>query len=260
MVDSPQRIAALLNGTPLLIMLDIDGTLSDIVPTPDDAAVPEIARVAVQRLSNTAGVHVALVTGRAVREAQRMVPVRGVHIHGNHGIEVAHANGGTEIDAGWNAEAAAIRAAASEITDALSAFPGALLEHKNYSLSVHYRRVAPNRVDALLAQVRTIAASHGVAVEGGKSVLNLLPKIAVNKGTAAMRLVQEVFGERTDGAILFAGDDVTDEHAFRALALVPRAVTVKVGTGAEATAARYRLNSPADVHRLLVLLADLREC
>ncbi len=256
MVDSPERIAALLHGTPLLVMLDIDGTLSDLAPVPDEATVPEIARVAVQRLSNTTGVHVALVTGRAVRDARRMVPVRGVHIHGNHGIEIAHASGETEIEGSWNAEAAAVGAAAGELAKVVDAFPGALLEHKNYSLSVHYRHVAPTSIEALVAQVRTIAASHGVAVEGGKSVLNILPKTAVNKGTAAMRLVHEVFGGRIDGAILFAGDDVTDEHAFRALFGLPRAVTVKVGTGEDATAAKYRLDRPGDVHRLLVLLAE----
>ncbi len=258
-IDSPEQISALLNGTPLLVMLDIDGTLCDIVPQPDDAAVPEAARSSVQRLADTAGVYVALVTGRSVRDAQRMVQVRGVHISGNHGIEIAHASGEMEVEGGWEAEAEAMAAAAGELAKTVGAYPGASLEHKDYSLSVHHRHVASTRIGALIAAVREIAASHGVAVEGGKSVLNILPNIAVNKGTAAMRLVHDIFGDRADGAVLFAGDDITDEHAFRALSVLRRAVTVKVGQGEEATAARYRMSSPDDVHRLLVLLGHRGE-
>lgn len=240
-------------------MLDIDGTLCDIVPHPGDAAVPEAVRSTVQRLVDTVGVHVALVTGRSVHDARRMVPLRGVHIHGNHGIEVARATGETEIAVEWQAEAAAIGAAAHDIAETVDAYPGALLEHKDYSLSVHFRHVAPARVESLINGVKAIAAFHGVAVEAGKSVLNILPKASVNKGTAAMRLVHEVFGGGADGAILFVGDDITDEHAFRALSSLPHAVTIKVGTGEDATAAKYQLDSPGQVHRLLLLLTDRAE-
>lgn len=257
-VDSPDSLAALLEERPLLLMLDIDGTLCEIVRRPEDARVPDGARDVLQRLADREDVHVALVTGRSARDARRMVPVNGVHIHANHGIEILHADGATEIEAGWSVVAPALHTVANELAAILDHFPGASLEHKDYSLTVHYRDMDPSLTADLAATVSAVAATHAVRVEGGKSVLNIVPAMAVDKGTAVTRLVRDVLTSDVDGSILFAGDDVTDEHAFRALADVPGAVTVKIGDGLVHTAARYNLPDPASVHRLLAILEARR--
>ncbi|MGI8507899.1 MAG: trehalose-phosphatase [Gemmatimonadaceae bacterium] len=257
-MDKPEDIAALLKARPLLLMLDIDGTLCDIVHRPEDARVPDETRAVLQQLARRGDVHVALVTGRSVGDALRMVGVDGVHIHANHGIEILHPGGETEIEAGWGAAAPALHSTADEIAAVLPNFPGAFLEHKEYSLSVHFRDVDASRTTELSAAVAAIAATHAVRVESGKSVLNIVPAISVDKGTAVMRLMRDVFTPGMFGSILFAGDDVTDEHAFRALADVPSAVTVKVGDDSAHTAARYRMSGPAAVHRLLDLIQARR--
>lgn len=257
-MDTPEQLAVLLEKIPLLLMLDIDGTLCEIVHRPEDARVPDEVRDVLQQLAQVDGVHVALVTGRSVRDAQRMVRVDGVHIHANHGIEILHPGGEMEIEAGWSDAAPALQSTGDDIAAVLQNFPGAFLEHKEYSLTVHYRDVDASRIADLSAAIAAIAATHSVRVESGKSVLNVVPAISVDKGTAVMRLVRDVLGPEVVGSILFAGDDVTDEHAFRALAHMPNAVTVKIGDDSVHTAAKYRLYGPAAVHRLLALIQARR--
>lgn len=253
-MDTPEHVADLLPSSPLLLMLDIDGTLCDIVPRPEDARVPDDAREVLQQLARIDDVHVALVTGRSVRDARRMLQVDGVHIHGNHGIEILHRDGETEIEAGWGAAAPALHSTADDVAAMLYNFPGAFLEHKDYSLTVHHRGVDASRTADLSEAVAAIATKHSVRVESGKSVLNMVPAISVDKGTAVMRLVRDLHVPEIGGSILFAGDDVTDEHAFRALADVPGAVTVKIGNDSVLTAARHRLPGPSAVHQLLTII------
>lgn len=253
---SPEQIAQLVSRTPLLLMLDIDGTLCDIVPEPGDARVPGSTRAVLQRLARRKDVHVALVTGRSARDAQRMAQLDGVHIHANHGIEIVQPDGAIEIDAGWELAAPSLQSTATQLAALIAAYPGSSLEHKEYTLSVHYRDVDASRETDLVSAVGAIAATHGVRVEGGKCVLNLIPAVVANKGTAVTRLVADVFGGHVTGSILFAGDDVTDEHAFRALAPIARAVTVKVGEGVLATAARYSLPDPRAVHSMLAAIEE----
>lgn len=254
--SDPEYIGRLVAQTPLLLMLDIDGTLCDIVPESGDARVPEATREVLQRLARRVDVHVAFVTGRSLRDARRMVRVDGTHIHANHGVEIAHPDGTVEIEDGWSAAAPFMRAATAELAVALGAFPRSLLEEKEYSLTVHHRGIDRSLEAELVAAVSEIAARHGVRMEGGKCVLNIVPDIGVDKGTAVMRLVTELFGSETTGAVLFAGDDVTDEHAFRALARVPGAVTVKVGERSVPTAAKFTLPDPSAVHTMLAAIEE----
>ena len=72
----------------------------------------------------------------------------------------------------------------------------------------------------------------------------------MTKGDALARLRRDL-GAR---ALFYAGDDVTDERAFRSLH--PDDVTVRVGAGE--TAARFRVDDPDGLAAvLLALAADL---
>jgi len=75
-------------------------------------------------------------------------------------------------------------------------------------------------------------------------VMELRPRGAWHKGTAARRLL----GAMPRGcACLYAGDDLSDEDAFRSLADRDRALTFKVGRGGAAMAQGTR----RDLGRLL---------
>jgi trehalose 6-phosphate phosphatase len=108
--------------------------------------------------------------------------------------------------------------------------------------------VADRSAAAALLQAAGAQADSSLTMKPGKDVLELAVTDA-DKGSAVRRLATELGA----AAVLYLGDDVTDEDAFRALG--PDDVTVKVGEGE--TAARYRVADPGAVVALLGSLADL---
>ncbi len=150
-------------------MFDIDGTLCDIVADHADAAVSAETRRALAALAEAPGTDVALVTGRSVADAAIMVGDGRFHIHGNHGIEIRHSDGASEIAREWSAYASAIEAASRRLTQLACAYPGAVLEHKTYSLSFHFRNVDHELVPRLVARAEDIARDESLRVERGKA-------------------------------------------------------------------------------------------
>lgn len=254
-----EELASLVQGTPLLVLLDIDGTLCDIVSDPRGAAVPEATQRTLARLAAAPSVSVALVTGRAVREARQMVRVPDVPIIGNHGLEWLDAAGDAHPIEGWDAVAPHVRRAHEALVAHVSRIPGAVLEDKTYSLTVHYRNVDAALAGALRDEVRVVAAEQGLRTADGKCIVNVLPPIDVDKGHAALRLARASGTSAPDASILFAGDDVTDENAFLSLAReMPHAVTVRVAASDGPTAARFRVPSPSVLASALEKIAEER--
>ena len=128
--------------------------------------------------------------------------------------------------------------------------PGVTLEEKPAGVAVHVRNAPPDVGERVLDAVRTGPASQpGIETTPGKAVLDLAV-LQVNKGLAL-----DLLRERLEpDAVLFAGDDVTDETAFTRLR--PGDVGVKVGPGE--TAAQYRVPGPAEIGALLQELLAVR--
>ena len=87
-----------------------------------------------------------------------------------------------------------------------------------------------------------LTANLDLQVLEGHKVVEI-KNAGVNKGKAAAMWIDE--GEFD--FVLTIGDDHTDEDTFRAMP--PTAYTIKVGEGM--TAARYQVNTVADVRRIL---------
>jgi trehalose 6-phosphate phosphatase len=259
----PGDIARLLTGTPLIIMLDIDGTLCDIVERADDARVPSIVRDALRALGGDAArdVRIAFVTGRSVADASCMLGIESATIYGNHGMERLSATGEIRLPDGWESDGARLRAAVPEFTRLVEMFPGTSLEDKQFSLTLHHRAMDAALLPRFDAGAGEIARRHDLRLAHGKCVINVLTSSGQTKGDAVLEFVRDSGGGVAGASILFAGDDVTDEDAFRALRNVAGAVTVHVGAdlagGAAAggTCAHFSLGGPRDVHELLSLLA-----
>jgi trehalose-phosphatase len=253
----PARIAQRLRGKPLIIMLDIDGTLCDIVERPDAASIPGTARASLRALiaRRGRGVHVAFVTGRSVADALRMLAIDGVTIYGNHGMEHLSESGNITGPEGWEHAGLALRQARRDLDAVVKQFPGTSIEDKEFSLSLHFREMDMEMFPELAARVAGIARARGVTVAPGKCVFNVLSDASVTKGDAVLDIVHALGGESPDASILFVGDDVTDEDGFRELRAFPQATTVHVGSPAAKTEAQFSLNNPGEVHELLVLLA-----
>src|SRR5688572_8790521 len=220
-----------LRQAPSAVVTDIDGTISDIAPTPAEAMVDPGAKAALARLVERLAA-VAVVSGRAPQDGVAMVGLPELTYVGNHGLErIARGTPWTHPVAA--AAQPAIAAALAEIEGAARAvadLPWLLVENKGVTGTIHYR-LAPDQIAAaalLEPLARAAASRHGLRLTLGRMIFEVRPALAVNKGTAIRELAQDL-GLR---GIVFFGDDVTDVDAFRALRELREAgeaATLRVG-------------------------------
>jgi trehalose 6-phosphate phosphatase len=244
-------------------MLDIDGTLAPLQPRPEDAFVPERTRQAVVSLAGAPDVYVALVTGRAAADGRRLAAIDGAWVIGNHGIETISPAGEAVVDASAAPYRDDIAAAVEELSALLASVPGVRVEDKVWTLSVHYRLADPTIEPRLRQMMDEIAHKHGLRLIRGKKIFELRPPIHVHKGTAVVELSRLIAGPELRASLFYAGDDRTDEDAFRALrSAAPHAVTVRVGGAVDdqtaATAAEFTVPNEEALRGLLEWLATLR--
>lgn len=254
-------VALRLAGTPLSILLDIDGTLAPIAPRPEHAKVPLETCKALESLIRIPDAHVAMVTGRSVHDAQRMLPLKGLGVIGNHGFEMLGEAGEVISEPAAHSFLDCIATAAKRLARLPQEVPGVVLEDKRWTLSVHYRLAARPAIPKLTDHVHALARELGLKVTRGKEVLELRPPLEVNKGTAGVLWVKRT-GTAASGSVLYIGDDRTDEDAFHELRVAfPRAVAIRVGDPdhGESTEAEFRVETPAEVKDFLVALVKARQ-
>jgi trehalose-phosphatase len=245
--DAALNRAAAAHG--LLVALDFDGTLAPLQPRPDDSRIPDAAVAVLQRLAKTPGVALAIVTGRGLEDLAKLADVpEGTDIAGSHGAEYGTLGpDGLEreplnLDAAQRSILAQAAARLAELADG-----GAWVERKPAAVVFHTRPVAARDAAAvLLAQAAAAGEALGARVMRGKEVIEL-GVLTATKAEAIRRLR----ARRRAGAVLYAGDDVTDESAFRAL--TGDDIGVKVGPGA--SAANLRVSGPAELVEFLDALA-----
>ena len=253
-------VALRLGGTPLSILLDIDGTLAPIAPRPEQAKVPADTCKALEGLIEIPDAHIAIVTGRSIEDARRIVPLKGLGVIGNHGFEVLGEHGEVVSEPAAHTFVDIIRSAGQRLGVLVKEIPGVVIENKHWTLSVHYRLAARPAIPRITDTINALAKELGLKVTRGKEVLELRPPLEVNKGTAAVIWVKRL-GLSASSSVLYIGDDRTDEDAFRELrAAFSRAVTIRVGDPdhGETTAAEFRVETPAEVKDFLLALAALR--
>jgi trehalose 6-phosphate phosphatase len=241
-----EAVQALAGVPRLLVALDFDGVLAPIVNVPSDARPLPVSAAALGSLATLPETTVALLSGRGLAD---LAAVSGfgspIRLIGSHGGEFD--DGGAVLDEGQRERLDRLGA---ELRDLVSGEPGVTLEDKPAGIAVHVRNAAPDVGARVLDAVRAgPAARPGIEVTPGKAVLDLAV-LQVNKGLAL-----DVLRDRLKAdAVLFAGDDVTDETAFSRLR--PGDVGIKVGPGE--TAARYRVPGPPEVGLLLEELLAAR--
>jgi trehalose-phosphatase len=254
-------LARRLCGRPLVLVLDIDGTLSPIAPRPEYAEVPEPTREVLRDLAALPWAHVIVMTGREAEDARRLVGVDGTWIVGNHGFEIAEPNRRAVPSEHVEPFAQTIAKAVERCRAVALRDSGILVEDKRWTVSIHYRLAHPRIVPELAAQVETIARELGLRVTHGKEVLELRPPVNIDKGTASEDLASTLGALRSGASLVCAGDDRTDEDAFRALrAAQPVCVTVRVGADADQldTLAEFRVSDTGEMRELLRAVLHLQ--
>jgi len=247
-------------GTPLVVMLDVDGTLAPIVDMFDRAAVPGETQRAVAALAGQDGLHVALVSGRSAAVARRMVGVGNLWVAGNHGFEIEGPNGEDLADPSVFRYRAVIATAVERLEALVSAMHGVIIEDKAITLSVHWRLADAEIATELREAIDQVSQPLGLRVTDGKRIFEIRPPALIDKGTAVLALAERLTSGHDGASIVFAGDDVTDEDAVRALREHhPRAVTVRIlGEESSPTDAEFTLRDTHAMRQFLEELARLR--
>lgn len=175
------------------VLLDADGVLAPIVDRPEDARVPKDVLAELVRLVPRYGL-VACISGRPRGQLETLVPVAGVELVGEHGLELSD-------------EAAAWAQGIAEFGRSFD-WPA---EQKALSVSFHFRRADDEAAArAYLTRVADAAVRQGLVPRWGRKVLEVRPPVAADKGTAVRALLARSGLRRA----LYAGDDSTDLDAF----------------------------------------------
>jgi alpha,alpha-trehalase len=255
-LEGMEEIAGRLRGRRAVVFLDYDGTLTPIVSRPELAVLSESMRRTLKELA--AMCTVAVVSGRDRVDVEKLVGLDGIVFAGSHGYDIAGPGGlKKELE-----EAKALLPLLDEVQrrldDALSRIRGALVERKRFSVAVHYRNVAPTEMAGVEAAVDAALRGHeGLRRKGGKKVYELQPDLDWDKGAAVRWLLGALGLDGPDVLPFYAGDDLTDEDAFRELAV--GGIGIVVGMPPRATNAAYSLRDTDDVERFLDALTGLVE-
>src|SRR4051795_9983853 len=231
------------------VLLDIDGTLLDLAPTPREVWVPpDLAKTLNRLLVRTNGA-LALVSGRSLNDIDLIFAPDQFPAVGGHGAEMRITG---------DSEAVATHAPPmdKELKRRLAAIarlsPGILLEDKGYSLALHYR-LAPHAEKAIYAAVSLIRAdlpNAPIEVLPGKQVCEIKHS-GFTKATGVQELMKhEPFRDRRP---FFIGDDVTDESVF---AIMPDLDGLAFSVGRRAKGVAGHFDAPSDVREFLAHLLD----
>jgi trehalose 6-phosphate phosphatase len=219
------------------LFLDVDGVLAPIVPRSEDARVPEETRAELRRLNGRYAL-VACISGRAGADAAAIVGLPELVYVGNHGLELLPA---AEL---WR----------ERLRTFLTDVEWPRLEDKGLTAAFHYRDAtdeAAARAD--LEAVAERAREAGLVARFGRKVLEVVPPVRADKGTA----IRSLLAERGLRRALAAGDDTTDLDAFRALDGLE--VGVRVAVASDEGPPELRQAADVVVHDTAELLSLLRQ-
>jgi trehalose 6-phosphate phosphatase len=216
--------------------LDVDGTLIEFAPRPQDVTVTARCRATLAALLRESGGAVALISGRQISVLDGLFAPLHLAAAGVHGLERRDATGHASV----HEPSPAIAPVKRELEQFRARHPDTVIEDKTTSVTLHFR-LAPQAADAVAELARDIARRYGDALvlQPGSMVFEFCTPGA-DKGAAIAAFMNEApFHGR---APVFVGDDATDETGF---AEVNRRGGISIRIGPAASLAQWRLPSPA---------------
>jgi trehalose-phosphatase len=256
-LDRAETIAARLDGKELALFLDYDGTLTPIVRRAEDAILTQTMRSLLAALAEHCTV--AIVSGRDRRDAEGMVQLDKLVYAGSHGFDI-RGPGGLEMQ---HQDARRmlpdLDAAEETLRSRIDAIDGARVERKKFAIAVHYRDVRGEEgIGQVEAAVDAVLAEHaGLRKRGGKKIFELQPDVPWDKGHAVSWLTEALGLDHAGVVVMYLGDDVTDEDAFRVLAKVENGLGIRVGGADAETLASYCLRDCDEVEEFLQSLLPM---
>ncbi|MDU0478937.1 trehalose-phosphatase [Staphylococcus chromogenes] len=238
--DVTSALTRVANAPSLLVVSDFDGTLAGFSTDPYDVPICDRSITALQALSTLNGTTTAILSGRHREGLERVSGApEGIILAGSHGAD-AHVLTPEQADA--------LQAVTKKLEQLVEGIPGAFIEYKPFNCVMHYRAVEGPRQEQLVRAASAIDIPGAKQIQG-KFVIEYTV-VDITKGT----WITEARNRYAADAVIFLGDDITDENGFRALG--PSDLGVRVGEGE--TAAHIRIPGVEDVADVLEELVQLR--
>jgi trehalose 6-phosphate synthase/phosphatase len=192
---------------------------------------------------------VAIVSGRALADVRCLVDVPGVRWVGNHGLEIE----GPGLAPFAHPDLPHFSVRLRDLAGKLGALsePGAWVEEKGASLTLHYRNADPALHAEIARRAREMVRQAGFQARDAICAVEARPPTGWDKGHAVLHVLRSLHGPEWAESIevVYVGDDDTDEDAFRALQGL--GVTFRVGRAERSTLASHRLPNVDAVETLL---------
>lgn len=238
----------------LLAALDFDGTLSPLVLEPMTARMAPEARVAVEALASAPDTTVAFVSGRSLADLRVIAEHTDdspIYLAGSHGAQFWIPGEGDQEPEVAADDIALRDRLRSEAEAAVAPLGGVWIEPKAFGFGVHTRGLDPRIAQQANERVDEIMAREAPQWRRrtGHNIVEFAFRVE-GKDAAVARL-RELSGA---SAVLFAGDDLTDEDAITSLGADD--LGIRVGEGA--TAATLRVANITELAGVLSQLAQLR--
>jgi len=246
----PQIASSVRDASYVFLSLDFDGTLAPITVNPGTATMPVESRRALKALEAGHRSSVAIISGRALPDLRERVRMEEIIYAGNHGLEIT-GPGLHFVEPNAALRVEALEELSRHLQVRLRHIPGVEVESKVLTSSIHFRRASVSSLDEVHKTVLD-ALTPVVSlfqVTQGLQVFEIRPRVNWHKGLA-IRWIRDALGQR-DALVVYIGDDLTDEDAFRAL---PDGITISVGR-VSGTCARYYVEVQESVQDFLRWLA-----
>jgi trehalose 6-phosphate synthase/phosphatase len=242
-------LGAFLRGYSLCLFLDYDGTLAPLCAHPSEAKMSREMRRALETCVERKDTDVAVVSGRALADVAKMVDRSDVIYAGNHGLEIE----GPGLESFQHEDLFHYGRRADILARELKPIEvdGGWTEAKGPTLTFHYRGVPEAKRAPLVEAARRIMTEAGYQARDAHLAVEARPPIGWDKGRAVLHILRSLYGRSWSEQVrvIYAGDDQTDEDAFRFLAGL--AITFRVGKAETLTAAARRLPNVDAVRALL---------
>lgn len=245
-------------GQKVWLFLDYDGTLAEFAPTPDTILPDEDLIALLKRLAAyPSALRVAILSGRRFSHIRALLPVPGVLLAGNYGIEFQTWEGERVRLVDFERERPFLDQVKTEWAKIIEHLPGFYLEDKGYSLALHALQAPEKSAREILTEANKIACQvlerGSLRILGGHKFLEIAPTIS-DKGQSLSTLLKRFSWQ--GARILYFGDDDKDEEAFKVV-LRHDGIPFVVSRQPKQTLARYRFESPAEARAWLNTLADI---
>jgi trehalose 6-phosphate phosphatase len=248
------HLTATRNKIRVALFLDFDGTLVPIRRDPGQCYLSPDTKRLLESILGSGKSAVTILSGRSLSDLRKRLSVRGAFYAGSHGLEIS-GPGIQFVHKDAHLAKPVLDNILRAIQEQLDGCEGILIENKPYSFAIHYRNAATETVPFMRKLFYSVitrepADAQSFTVMKGKKVLELLPRVSWNKGTAALHIMRKLDGKYLP---ICVGDDATDETLFEAFC--EKGITIRVGPSRR-TAARCHLKGQWEVPFLLKQIDD----